>query len=262
MPWVGYIAPPEPAPTSLHPAAVTAPECYDVVLVGARGSGEEPQDGYYGSDEAGLGSRVSSAFWGVQDYLQAQRPDWTIKRRGVQYAALPVPVSVFPSTIGNYFDSIHEGADRTISLMEDELSRCGDTYFVLSGYSQGAISVHFALIDMDSALRSRVAGVVLIADGAKVGNDVDQLWEAAGVYAGSGVTDAYGIYHGWWPVGGIPSDVTGRTVEICHNHDPVCAPGYRFAMDIGAHISYDYSELFALGELGGTFIVSYLSSRL
>lgn len=262
MPWVGYVMPPPPAPAPAHPVASTL-QCYDVVFVGARGSGEAPKGSApYSSDESGLGDRTLSAYWGVRDYLAEVRPDWTIKRRGVRYAALDVPLSILPSTIGNYFDSIHEGADRTISLMEDELSRCEDTYFILSGYSQGAISVHFALLDMSSTLRSRVGGVILIANGAKVGNDIEELWEAQGVYAGNGVREAYGVYHGWWPVARIPSDVRSRTVEICHNYDPVCAPGFTFFMDITAHTNYSYNELYALGRLGAVYSVGYLNSRI
>jgi hypothetical protein len=94
---------------------------------------------------------------------------------------------------------------------------------------------------------SRIAGVILSADPAKIPHGSENTWEAEDQEAlpGSGVDKASGLWtisHGpdW---GALPPSVTGRTIALCHNHDIVCSPATQ-----SFHHSYSASELNALGR--------------
>jgi hypothetical protein len=121
--------------------------------------------------------------------------------------------------------------------------------------------VHLALLELAKTDPSVIspdvlAGVILIADPAKFGNDKDTLWQDGDVPAGAGVENATGIWtrfaeaveNNEAPYGRLPSVVDSQTVEICHNHDPVCAPGLFTITDIEAHEDYTASEESGLGD--------------
>ncbi len=115
--------------------------------------------------------------------------------------------------------------------------------------------IHLALrqlAESDSSMlsSSRIASVMLVADPGKTSQGDEMIWEGEDDEAlpGSGIDKATGIW-GFMrlPEGGpLPSAVTDRTITICHNHDIVCATGFRATAT--PHTSYGASELNALGR--------------
>ncbi|MCB1257375.1 MAG: hypothetical protein KDB26_09735, partial [Microthrixaceae bacterium] len=107
-----------------------------------------------------------------------------------------------------------------------------------------------------------------VADPGKARNGAEETWEDdpnlyANYEAGAGVTNAVGV---WWKpswfqdswglpdMGPLPGAVTGRTVALCHNHDPVCASSAGGELGdfiwgrFSNHTSYTTSEMSAMGD--------------
>ena len=261
VPWIGWVPPPVPPPPPPPPPPAD-PECFDVVVLGARGSDESPQNTPYSSwsDETGLGSRVGLATSLFVQRLNELEPTLSVTRRGVRYPALGVkPLDMLD---GDYIDSIYEGVSAVKSMMREHSGRCPATKFVLAGYSQGALAIHLALENLSLSELDAIAAVILIADPAKHSNVQHTLWEADNTPAGTGVSNADGIwtkaYRGLSPL--IPSSLNGRTIEICHNNDAVCAPGFLAATTVSAaHISYGGDgELDSMGHWAAEIAASYI----
>ena len=79
----------------------------------------------------------------------------------------------------SYTNSIYDGVDKLIQRMYAE---CNQTQFVLTGYSQGALSIHLALRQLaisDPSMLNRVAGVGLVADPGRTINGGETVWGGA-----------------------------------------------------------------------------------
>ncbi len=256
-PWVGYVAPPRPAPVSFTPA--TFNNCTKFVVISARGSGEAPQGDppSYSSNEDGMGARGYNAFYGLRQRMEAfgySASDF--KLLGLRYRALGVLFNPFNFGTEAYFESIYEGVESLTDELFEQASKCPSQRAILAGYSQGALVVHLALRELaqsDPSMlsSSRIAGVMLIADPAKVSHESEPVWEEENVPApsGSGVDKADGVWTkaGLPGQGPLPSAVTGRSISFCANHDIVCAPGF------GSHASvhtgyYTATPMNAMGE--------------
>jgi len=288
-PWIGFTLPELP-PREPIPQEPVAVDCTDVLVVGVRGSGEDPQGPppNYGidpaSDSDGFGTRSWDAYFGFQKKLREYRPDVTIREYGIRYRALGVAHDPLENS---YLGSIDEGVAQLKNFLEQEITRCKNDpqEIVLIGYSQGALAVHLALLDMEgesvifpdwSIVRifDRISSVILIADPAKVGWGSETLFETTNKPAGAGVRNADGIWTQLWPAsvvaggweGPLPETIANRTVAICHNYDIVCAPplftlgAVKVAMGIDAHTSYTAEELNWLGEQAAVFTAARLPS--
>ena len=178
-----------------------------------------------------------------------------VKVLGVQYRALGTLFDPLKFGTQAYFDSIYEGVDQLQEMIQGEESHCPGEKLVLAGYSQGALVIHIALLELansdPAALgSSHIAAVLMIADPAKVGHAAEETWEGDLEVAGAGVQNADGI---WTKIPGLPeedkgplpSSVVGLTLAICHNHDIVCAPGS--GASVSNHTSYDSAET---GDMG------------
>ena len=157
---------------------------------------------------------------------------------------------------GEYDESIWEGVSSLKHLLHERETECPSEPAILIGYSQGALVIHLALNELaesDPSMlsASHIAGVMLIADPAKVGGESEPVWEEENVPAapGSGIYKAEGLWtkiHGsHW--GLLPAAVTSRAISFCANHDIVCAPGF------GSHPSihtgyYQEGNLGAMGQ--------------
>jgi hypothetical protein len=253
-PWVGYVAPPRPPEAITHPAS-TDPVCSDVVFIGARGSGELPQDDppVYQDLADGMGERVWQSFLAYEQQYQLLYPGAIVTPRGLQYRALGVFFNPVNFGVTGYIESIFEGVDRLIDVIAeiDANVGCPEPKVVLAGYSQGALVVHLTLLAFDVAQVVDLEAVILIADPAKVANDQNTLWEAELTPAGSGVSNAEGVWtkgsgYGYAAATGpIPTYIRNATIEICHDNDIVCAPG--FGSGMSAHTNYSSAELRAMG---------------
>jgi hypothetical protein len=88
-PWVGYVPPVIPVDPNPYVPPSTY-HCADVAFIGARGSGEDPQDDppAFAGPEDGLGSRVGGVYSGFLDRLEQFGSSPNVKVLGVHYRAL------------------------------------------------------------------------------------------------------------------------------------------------------------------------------
>ena len=287
-PWVGYTAPPRPAPAAPQPVSTSNPgECKAVAAFGLRGSGEAPQ-----------GTRVSMFFpWTMPEFTGAadgfgsyntsivdsfeEIESVAVKRIAIQYQALAVPV-VNPAVLpGEYNGSIYDGVDKLIARMERESIDCPTEKFVVVGYSQGALAAHLALRILartDPQLLERVEGVAFVADPGRQFNPAEDWWRSASyesprtihLYApgvveslSAGVWSAANLFNGD-VAGPLPDAVATSTVSLCHNRDLVCSAFV--GASVGQHTNYTESELQGLAALlartvpGGSGSISWTLS--
>ena len=292
LPWVGWVAPPlppaAPAGTSPDTPATGSSDvpagCRRVMFLAVRGSGEPTSNGTQDSadDSAysnwldGFGPNIWTVYGGFEEYMRSHGysdSDW--KGIGLRYRAMHVPVvenalgGAFSAALADasYNASIWQGVDRIEQYLNDEYTRChGTQKYVLAGYSQGALAIHIYLTRRAPAnIRSLIAAVGLQADPAKNKNGAEAIYTNSWTNARNsdqGIVNATGIYSKVQlpGSGSIPSDVTGRTVTLCHNNDIVCAPGW--GSSASNHTNYTNDELVDLGAwLADTAISSGLPPR-
>jgi len=268
MPWVGYVPPPRPAPAP--PQAVSPTNsfnCRSVVVLGLRGSAEDPQAVWnigsspkwlypvFPDDSSGFGSNAWDVYYGFETRLAVLKPLATTKPLGINYLGLPVPMmSMLPVTPGDFADSIFDGVDKMIARMYDEVQDCGSgTRFVMIGYSQGALSIHTALrnlADSDPTMLGRVVGVALVADPGRVAGGDETLWDGAGATAGWWVSSSSGSWTSGLVAdsslqGPLPAAITPKTISICHNFDMVCS--ITPLANAIPHLNYNPSETNLMG---------------
>ena len=269
VPWVGYVAPPRPAPAVPQPIPTgNGSACRTYTAFGLRGSGESPQgdwnlllgwsDPSFTGETDGFGDYNTKTLNSFMHYQSG-----TVKKVAIQYKALPVPVADLRVSVNAYTDSIYDGVDKLISRLYDELSDCPNTKFVIFGYSQGALSAHLALRQLaqsDPNTLGRVVGVALVSDPGRVVNGAEEWWRSAElngdvltVYV-PGVIES--ISPGVWSAGTLfdgnlngplPSAIIDSTIALCHNRDLVCASF--LGATISQHTNYTDSELQALGYI-------------
>jgi hypothetical protein len=260
-PWVGWVAPTPPA----NPAQYDPPSshvCRDIAFIGARGSGQGPQD-WLAIDAASATDLFGTQVYQIYDRFDSNVAD-SIKPLGLPYPAVPAD-QVSKYLDGTFVDSVYDGANLLVEMIVDESIHCPSQDIVLAGYSQGSLVIHIALRKLANSAPWLIAAnhlraVALLADPGKWSNAAEETWELdpnqwANYEAGGGVRNATGIWAktvGLPDRGPLPASVTGQTVALCRNHDPVCAPG------IGArfsnHASYTSSEM---GELADWMAAEY-----
>jgi hypothetical protein len=256
-PWVGYVAPSIPPEPPYEAPSEKFANCGDYFVIGARGSGEDPQGNppVYSSNEDGFGSRDYNAYYGLKKVIEAYGvPESDFNVLGLRYRALGVEAAALVN--GEYEESIWEGVAALKEVLHERETECPSEPAILIGYSQGALVIHLALRELQKSdpsmlSASHIAGVMLIADPAKVGSESEPVWEEENVPAapGSGIYKADGLWTklGEPDSGPLPSAVTNRAISFCANHDIVCAPGF------GSHLSehenyYQAGNLNAMGE--------------
>ncbi len=81
---------------------------------------------------------------------------------------------------GYYLWGLDDGIKAAVKAVKDRLSTCpgSDQNLVLAGYSQGAMVMHQAELDLassDPGALSHIVGTILLADGDRVANSKAQL---------------------------------------------------------------------------------------
>ena len=257
--WLGFVAPPKPKVTPVQPPP--APTCPAVFFVGARGSGEysnEPEP--YGASQQVelLGRKLAWAEKAVETDLAPAK----VQAVAVEYPALPFfsknlgqDVLVLASIVDEeYYDNLWSGAYATEEAFSVEGARCPKAKFVLAGYSSGAFAVHQAMSNVtNGGAQSKVAAVILLADPGKLGGSQEpdiETWGTATTTADGIYTKVYNNWiaslEGDSPSVRLPTAIEKKTLSLCNNHDPVCAPGIGAKPSV--HSAYDEAELQSMGD--------------
>jgi len=174
------------APTDLS-ARIASTSCPDVIFIGARGSGEKLEKSSHGMGPA------------VNTMASAMEADLKLHNLTLLPEADPYPADsvadLIPSKddaiamaggldlvaaiawkkgVDKYFKSIDTGISDAIAVVKREVGRCPGTSLVLAGYSQGAMVMHQAELQLADAhqtnLLSHIAGTLLLGDGDRVPN--------------------------------------------------------------------------------------------
>jgi hypothetical protein len=225
-----------------------ARSCPDVMFIGARGSGEPMQKKENG--------KLVTVFHGVGrpiDYMagllgKAVGDDQeemhilpVIYRADSVDELVPTKSELFEMAAGGaaaiyytrnlkpYMDSIDQGVSQTIAEVRATLDGCPDAEIVLAGYSQGAMAVHQAELQLeregDEEALDAIGGTLLLGDGDRTPNTAAKIiGDAPG--GGEGVR----VYlHGVKPTDVVEPETTA---EICVKGDIVC--DFRLHDDPGA----------------------------
>jgi hypothetical protein len=222
--------------------ASSPPGCPDVLLIGARGSGEPDSPATHG-----LGPTVDAFSKPLEEALNARSVSY--KHLLVVYAAADVKVlkptdaelailvealrvtggnpgaiaafavQYYAAHLSKFLASIEEGITSGMDELRTEAAQCTRTKFVLAGYSQGAMAWHQTLLRLDrqqSPLLDRVVATVLIADGDRKRETAATRFGTA-KFAGEGIRSALTVGEQ-----DIPSSKASSTFDICNAGDLVC----------------------------------------
>jgi Cutinase len=194
--------------------ATTPPRCAKVLAIGVRGSGETS------TDAGGLGVTVSVA---VKRFRQLVGPNVGVQP--IDYPSLGIAVAL--SSPVRYYAGAKVGIDALTQALQRQEGSCPREPIAVFGYSQGAMVVNRALVELGAAqpgLLSRIAAVELIADPQRLGA-ASYVWGTAprqfnglGVFATGLALPGVGF-----PAGDLPVQVQGRSRSYCVIGDIVCA---------------------------------------
>lgn len=232
-------------------------ECVDVLLLFARGSGQN-KDHFeitrpFG-DEFSKFEKESYAFfnWNAQ-YFNDRYPNITYKAVSlhdfpgkydpVGYKAVEVGYNTINKASntanadaswipGEYRDSVKHGTAEAIGFLKDQVQKCPDQYYMVGGYSQGAQVMGDALFGLDTSEQAKVLGAGLFGDPKYIGykDGISMPWRR-----GEAKNNDHGMLEPRLPY--IPSDLERRTVSWCLKKDIVCAGWSAFGKE-SSHSSY------------------------
>ena len=232
-------------------------------MFGLRGSGQGPQwdpdnDPIPTASEAEwMGQLQQGVYEQIASDLKADNPDIDVRAVGIRYQARRVPLFSLKDLeavgLEDYTESIFDGVDKLIARLAAE-EHCHGTRFVLTGYSQGALSIHIALLQMASynpGLLERIDNVGLFSDPARTADGEELVWSSADSPANWFVTTSSGVFSSFLLTaqeglsGPLPSTVANKTVSVCRMFDMVCeiAP---LANPL-PHLSYNSDDTTAVG---------------
>ena len=229
----GIAIPGQAFASTATPHGITPPpgvHCSQVDFIGARGSGQ-PFD--TGGPFKGYGPEVLKTITIMEGYLHAKK---------VSYGAEPVKYpadsvnDLKPSTIdfvdwndylnnhlGKFVKSINTGISETVDYAEWAQQTCHNSKIIMVGYSQGAIVMHDAEVQLktkDRAAFNLIIGTVLVADGVRMPKTKAKQFGSAPV-TGEGVEpwvfSAAGLGN---PFKDVP--LPASTASICNDSDIVC----------------------------------------
>lgn len=219
------------AGASLHTGTSSRTSCADVIFIGARGSGEamNPNNGGMGPSVFHMAKRMRARLANYGDSMDMS---------GLRYPALGVE-TLYPSAfqIGllrrnplaalvlykkrnfdKFIGSIDDGTAKMKQAIADFASGCPDSDLILGGYSQGAMVIHQAMLQLeasDSEAGYAVVGSLLLADGDRAAGSRARLFGNA-PRRGEGIRTYFRANN--------RRDVPDPelTASICDNGDVVC----------------------------------------
>ncbi|MFC8181589.1 cutinase family protein [Rhodococcus sp. NPDC057297] len=195
-----------------------------VYFVGARGS-DEPLNSDDWDSPSNFGGPVRSFYDRVAATVGADR----IAVRPVIYPASEVESLLAPRVSPTLQTELHRSMDdgvkaviKDLQIITERIERtgCGDAQIVLAGYSQGAMVIHRAILQLvneDTALSRAVfkhlTAAYLIADGHRVPGD-RMVTEGSAVSSDGGINPLTQKFPDW---------LASRIYSICDYLDPVCS---------------------------------------
>lgn len=208
------------------PGPVLGPACPDVMVIAARGSGEQPQPkGPHGSWNNPAAYTFKDTYYGVGAFnysvysaLETTDSRLRFSLDPVRYPADPALESVtnYPA----YEASAADGAYDIVTEIARTRAACGDQIrFVLAGYSQGAWSVHralYAIAAQDKAILGLISAVYLFGDPEFQPGQVIDRGSQKGL-PNSGLATPIDVSHR-----NVPASLRARTASYCLPRDPIC----------------------------------------
>ncbi|MFZ4434394.1 MAG: cutinase family protein [Microthrixaceae bacterium] len=224
-------------------SAVAEAQCRPVFFLGARGSGQDYLDSLgYGAQVKYVLDRTAQLVGRenitAQSLLDYEAPPVPIAAfLGVAVGGVPTVVSM--RDINAFIREIEEGAAAAVRLLRDQEARCGSQRIVLAGYSQGAMVMHRAVLDLvsagDQSIVDRIDAMFLIADGDRRSSDEAFQWGGATAKPGIGVDAPSAVSK--TRKAKFPAALKQRVHSICIRGDVVC--NTREAGTDGARIHTD-----------------------
>lgn len=206
-----------PAAEATVPRAPSS--CADVLVLGARGSGQ-PQNGSASDGGTGLGPQVAS----VADRLQGDLAGRTVAVQALRYPARQAELLVLDPS--SYFGGLERGVTNAKKALSRQAAKCPRQRFILTGYSQGAMVMHRVLQDLgrssDASGRKalkRIDAAVLLADGDRSpGGRVTSMGTAGPGRGISYLSPADSRVR----AGALPVRLTSRVLSVCEEGDVIC----------------------------------------
>jgi hypothetical protein len=215
------------APRLLPPPG---PTCPSVLIMGARGSGQS-FSGFDGMGPAVDRMAVDLRAWlaktaaGTQTFGDPYPADSTndLKPSNGELLLLftnPIAAAIEyqRDNLGKFIHSISVGTGDAVQAAGDELVDCPQTSLVMIGYSQGAMVMHQAELELRAhhpRVFHRIVGTLLLADGDRVPNTRAREF-------GSSLARAEGIRPYLHAIARVDVPLPGRTANICNAGDLIC----------------------------------------
>ena len=227
VPGQAFAAPGAPAG---GPTPPPGGHCSQVDIIGARGSGQAfdtsgPFKGY--------GPEVYKAITIIEGDLHAKHVSYGAEP--VNYPALSTSILNPPwydfvdwpdyenNHLGRFMAGIATGVNQTVNYAKWAQQTCHNSKIILVGYSQGAMVVHQAELQLktkDRAAFNLIIGTVLVADGNRHGNTKAKEFGSSPA-DGSGIETWFAnTLNHFTAFPDVP--VPGTTANICNNNDLVC----------------------------------------
>jgi len=208
--------------------------CPDVLVMGARGSGQKI------TDEGGMGPDVESMYRIISGILTAKglivKP-WVdpfpaasatlLLPSATEVLAGPLADALYAKNVSRFTGSIVVGVNDAISELSTEEAVCPKTSIILAGYSQGAMVMHDLGEELIKSgrqgLLTPVRATLLLGDGDRTGSTKARQFGIENG-AGVGVRTWLRLKIPGLDSGGSVADVIqpARTAEICNWGDLVC----------------------------------------
>lgn len=200
-----------PAQAASIPAWDLSKPCPNVLVIGARGSGQEDGKGGIPANSATLG--LGPEVYGFANHLAtivASNGKGSVAVWNNTYPA--IPYIKFVRGDPNLLQSVDAGVTTTRVMVAAVADKCAAaTKIILAGYSQGAWVAHDGAEFVRAQDRQYIAALVLIADPGYSGAD-------HGIGVGTAVKGRNGLVGPTGP----PDFLKAKTVSVCDRGDAVC----------------------------------------